>query len=120
MALDLKGTKKFKLLMYLWQLLLSNTENGESYFNSLMKCVNLKFIFKKIHIPCGQNVHWKNKINMIVEIHKAIGCNTVVWKVAGVISCGGFALRRRGDNIYVKLNSVDHIETKASWKEYLV
>lgn len=85
-----------------------------------MKCVNLKFIFKKIHIPCGGNVHWKNKINTIVEIHKAIGCNTVVWKVAGVISCGGFALRRRGDNIYVKLNSIDHIETKAQWKEYLV
>lgn len=42
---------------------------------------------------------------MIVEIQKAIGCNTVVWKVAGVISCGGFALRRRGDSIYVKLNS---------------
>lgn len=62
----------------------------------------------KLHIPCGRNVHRKNKINMVVEIHKAIGCNAVVWKVADVISCGGSALRRRGDNIYVKLNSTSY------------
>lgn len=42
---------------------------------------------------------------MVVEIYKVIGCNVVVWKVVDVISCGGFVLRRRGDNIYVKLNS---------------
>lgn len=49
---------------------------------------------------------------MVVEIHKAIGCNAVVWKVADVISCGGSALRRRGDNIYVKLNSRSYRKEK--------
>lgn len=42
---------------------------------------------------------------MVVEIYKVIGCNIVVWKVVGVISCWGFVLWWRGDNIYIKLNS---------------
>ena len=97
--------------MKLWFLLLYNaTFNSENLcimrFTCFLSSLYYKYEHKLqiyIYEPCGWNVNWKYKINMIVKIHKAIRGNTVVWKILLVKGNRRLAMCGRRNNVDVKL-----------------
>ena len=107
--------------MKLWFLLLYKaTFNSKSlwkmHFTCFLSSLYDKYehkLQKYMYEPCGWNVNWKYKINMIVKIHKAIRGNTVVWKILLVKGYRRLAMCGRRNNVDVKL-----FRTKKNFREW--